>query len=265
VRGWGHPLDSWPGCLPVDCQCVLHNSSVRSSSYSCSKVSPKRSTPLQIHVSHLLIKHGSMRPEVTQRGNRCRERHVVIAAMYEQRPTAAATLAHAPGCLTGIVSHVSALEARTTGERRHDVAFFRLFCKECEYAVAGLRIAKRGVASHGGVLSRAAIANDALRRRIAGCTGQCCEREGSTVPASVLSSIPSPARLCQSKFFSDIIEGHTRQRGRARAEWNHLSRAHNSGLGKRDEIEGGATYCQTSNPSLSNSTSTTSEDKWNAW
>jgi hypothetical protein len=114
-----------------------------------------------------------------------------------------------------------------------------------------------------GCFSKPAIANDALRRRIAGCTGQCCEREGSAVPASVLSSIPSPARLCQSKFFSpDIIEGHTRQRGRARAEWNHLSRAHNGGLGKPDEIEGGATYCQTSNPSLSNSTSTTSEDKW---
>lgn len=68
VRGWGHPLDSWPGCLPVECQYVLSNIHARANSYSCSKVSPKRSTPLQIHVSRLLIKHGSMRLEVTQRG-----------------------------------------------------------------------------------------------------------------------------------------------------------------------------------------------------
>ena len=65
---------------------VLSNSSAGSSSYSCSKVSPKRSTPLQIHVSRLLIKHGSMRPEVAQRGNRCRKRHVVMAAMNEVPP-----------------------------------------------------------------------------------------------------------------------------------------------------------------------------------
>jgi hypothetical protein len=86
VRGWGHPLDSWPGCLPVDCQQVLNDSNARSGSYSCSKVSPKRSTPLQIHVSHLLIKRGSMRPEVTQRRSRCRKRHVVIAAVNNVPP-----------------------------------------------------------------------------------------------------------------------------------------------------------------------------------
>ena len=118
-----------------------------------------------------------------------------------------------------------------------------------------------------GCFSRAAIANDALRRRIAGVqrTALCCEREGSAVPASVLSSIPSPARLCQSKVFSRHHRGaHGSAGGRARAEWNHLSRAPNGngGLGKPDEMKGGATYGQTSNPSLSNSTSTTSEDKW---
>lgn len=185
----------------------------------------------------------------------------------EQRPTAAATLAHAPGCLTSIVSNVSALEARTTRERRHDVAFFRLFCKECEHAVAGRRVAKRGVASHGGVLSRAAIANDALRRRIAGCTGRCCERDerGSRVPASVLSTIPSPARLCQSRVFFDIIEGHTAARESTRRVEPPVV-ARNGGLqNETGRDEGVATYCQTSNPSLSNSTSTTSEDKWNAW
>ena len=88
VRGWGHPLDSWPGCLPVDCQYVLDSPSTRRSSYSCSKVSPKRSTPLQIYVSRLLIKLGSMRPEVAQRGNCCRKRHVVkdMAAMDNVPP-----------------------------------------------------------------------------------------------------------------------------------------------------------------------------------
>ena len=25
VRGWGHPLDSWPGCLPVHCQYAMHS------------------------------------------------------------------------------------------------------------------------------------------------------------------------------------------------------------------------------------------------
>ena len=41
-----------------------------------------------------------------------------------QRPTAAPTPADAPGCLTSIVSNVSALEARTTREGRHGVVSF---------------------------------------------------------------------------------------------------------------------------------------------
>lgn len=116
-----------------------------------------------------------------------------------------------------------------------------------------------------GCFSRAAIANDALRRRIAGVqrTALCCEREGSAVPASVLSSIPSPARLCQSKVFSRHHRGaHGSAGGRARAEWNHLSLMMVAWENETRRDEGNATYCQTSNPSLSNSTSTTSEDKW---
>ena len=116
-----------------------------------------------------------------------------------------------------------------------------------------------------GCFSRAAIANDALRRRIAGVqrTALCCEREGSAVPASVLSSIPSPARLCQSKVFSRHHRGaHGSAGGRARAQWNHLSLMMVVWENETRRDEGNATYCQTSNPSLSNSTSTTSEDKW---
>jgi hypothetical protein len=263
VRGWGHPLDSWPGCLPGDCQYVLSRSSVRSSSYSCSKVSPKRSTPLQIHVSHFLIKHGSMRLEVTQRGNRCRERHVVIAAMYEQRPTAAATLDHAPGCLTGIVSNVSALEARTTRERRHDVAFFRLFCKECEHAVAGRRVAKRGVASDGGVLFEGcdrqrcfAPSHGGVYRTVLPTRGV-----GRTCFYSFFDSFTC-ASLSVEVFFSRHHRGaHTAARESTRRVEPPVSRSQRW-VGKTRRDEGGATYSQTSNPSLSNSTSTTSEDKW---
>ena len=31
VRGWGHPLDSWPGCLPVHCQYAMQSESKHAS------------------------------------------------------------------------------------------------------------------------------------------------------------------------------------------------------------------------------------------
>ena len=95
----------------------------RGKSYSCSKASPKRSTPLQVHVSRtsMISSFRIARGYATQEPLHKAPSH---DGSSRQRPTAAPASANAPGCLTSIVSNISALEARTTRERRHDVGSF---------------------------------------------------------------------------------------------------------------------------------------------
>jgi hypothetical protein len=169
VRGWGHPLDSWPGCLPVESQYALV-AQARDRGMALTVVAK----PLR-RGAHLCAVVSVAYPQVTlfhiARG--CAMQESLLGAPFRdsdsrQRPTAAPTSASGPGGLTSIVSNVSALEARTTREGRHDSRFFRLFCSRRKYTRS---VAER---SHSGGSGRRAM--EGCFQRLRSQTGACAGR-----------------------------------------------------------------------------------------
>lgn len=172
-----------------------------------------------------------------------------------QRPTAAPISAYAPSCLTGVVSNVSALEARTTRKRRHSVGSFGCFANIVSiYTFAGGGIAKR---RESGRRKEGPARGLRMRPRRApfvwelfvmalGLTGV-----GRTCFFNCFDSFTCACLLVE--VFSRSSRGTARRRSTRRVE-PPVARRYG---GRR----AGVTYVfQTSSPSLSDTTSTSSKE-----